>query len=106
MSQRAFLQELDADLHAAFADAGIAETAFYTDATIIAKSCRVYVNRDAQTTGEFGEVSGPRVVCEIFRADVASPKAGATLILDDESFVLDAKFSEDESLSRWVVRRG
>ncbi|KFN42338.1 head-tail joining protein [Arenimonas oryziterrae] len=106
MNQRDTLQALDADLHAAFADAGFAETALYTDRVNTAVPCRVYVDRDAQTFGNFGEVSGARTVVSLFLVDVADPRSKAQIVLGCETFVLDSKLGEDESLSRWVVTRG
>jgi len=53
MSQRQFLADLDAGLHASFAAAGMADLARYTPSPgEAAVPCQVYVTRDVETIGD------------------------------------------------------
>jgi hypothetical protein len=109
VSQRAFLAELDADLHGAFADAGMADIGAYTapdaEPTEDPLPVRVYVDRNVQTIGEFNQIAANRTEVSYVRADVA-PVKGARLVVDGETFINVEVVSDDGSLSRWLVRRG
>lgn len=105
MSQRATIARLDAELHAAFVTAGFADSASYKAGADAPIACRVYVDRDMQVRGEFGQVIGRRTEIAILRADIASPAKGAQVTVDGEVFVLVEQTEDsDSSLSRWVVR--
>lgn len=105
MSQREFLQELDADMHEAFADAGIADAGSYTAPGDGAPTqpCRVYVNRDILVYGSVGEIIGARTEVVVLRADIEQPVQKALLAIDGELFKLGQQIGQDESMTRWVV---
>lgn len=110
------LSDLDALIHGAMSSAGVGDHAEYR-ATPNSPTvpCRVYVNRAMQQMGDFGQVSGARVLLEILRSDVADPVRGAVVTLVDpvtrlptgEAFRLESlDAGTDESMSRWVVGHG
>ena len=111
MSQRAFLAELDAGVHAAFADAGMADIGSYTppdaEPTDEPLPVRVYVDRNVQSLGDFNQVTANRTEIGFLREDV-SPVKDARLVVDGETFVTvkPSEGRDDGSLSYWVVRRG
>ncbi|GAB3305648.1 hypothetical protein [Luteimonas notoginsengisoli] len=109
MSQRAFLADLDAGLHAAFAASGMADAGLYLpkDAApgAVPTACRVYVDRDIQTLGETQQYKAGRVEVAYVLADV-QPRKHGQLVVDGDTYFNDDEISNDGSLSRWVVRRG
>ena len=110
MNQTAFLQELDAGIVGAFADAGMADAATYTPpggGTAVA--CSVLVDRNVQFFGDDGaEIVGTRDLVSLFLSEVAAPARGGTVTLTATSEVLklDQPDARDESMSRWVVIHG
>lgn len=108
MSQTTVLRALDADLHAAFASAGMADTGTYTaPGGGAAVSVRGYVD-DARidAVGEFGETFARRTELTLLRADVNAPAAGGVVVLDGTTYTLQECIEHDDSATRWVVRRG
>jgi hypothetical protein len=109
MSQRQALAAIDADLHAAFLDAGLADVGDYTapDAAPGADpvACRVYIDRDSEIRGETRQFPGGRVEVGYVLADVTPAKNGR-LSVDNSLYINDELVSNDGSLARWVVRRG
>jgi hypothetical protein len=107
MSRLSAMREMDADLHAALADAGLGNDGHYTavDANFDVP-VRCYLDRAVQVLGEFGQVVGRRDELVILSADVEAA-AKARVFLPDEGItvMLGDKVSDDGSLSRWVVRR-
>lgn len=107
MSQRAAIAAMDARLHAALADAGFADTGTYTAPTpgAVPVTCRAYIDKAMQSAGEFAPTFGARIVASILRADVPSPAVGGTLVIDGETFVIDApdESRSDDGISVWVV---
>jgi len=65
-------------------------------------NCTVMIDRGVQVLGEFGEVVGHRVVANFLRAEV-TPEQGGTLTVGTETWTLEKKTSEDESLSEFVL---
>lgn len=118
MSQRAFLAEFDADLHWAFAGAGMADNGVYTPPAPLppvdpdapppaAMPCSVYVDRDMQTLGETLQFKAGRVeVAYLVAAMAEPPRKGGRLLVDGDTYINDDEISNDGSLSRWLVRRG
>lgn len=118
MSQRAFLADFDADLHWAFAGAGMADNGLYTPPAPpapvdpeapapAATPCSVYVDRDTQTLGETRQFKAGRVeVAYLLSAMPEAPRKGGRLLVDGDTYINDDEISNDGSLSRWVVRRG
>lgn len=108
MSQAAFLQALDADLHAAFASAGLADTGTYTaPGSDTPVAVRGYVEDPRlDAVGEFGGTFARRTEVTLLRADVDVPVVGSTVVLDGVTFTLQECVYQDDSATRWVVRRG
>lgn len=104
MSQRDTLRDMDAALMDAFHAAGWADDATFTPQAGAPVECRVYVDRGPAVLEQFGvEIAGNRIVVGILRADVERPDVGDGLVIGSESFVLEARIHNDESLTRWVV---
>ena len=102
------LANLDAVIHAACAAAGIADSGTYFARTAEPAApgtpCRVYVNRAMQQMGDVGPMSGPRVLVEILRADIATPEQYGEVVVGTERWRLESEEAgSDESVSRWVV---
>jgi hypothetical protein len=94
------LASLDADLHAAFRDAGLADVALYTPAEASAATvvCRVYVDDDLTTAGFVAEVSSASVLIRALRADLPSlPTAGAVFAIGNDRYVVDRIVAQDSS---------
>lgn len=101
-----FLSDFDTAAHAAFADAGMeAFAGTYTppgeDPDTV--PCRVFVEHDLQTVGEFGQAATPRTQVSLLRADVAAPVPGATVVAGGVTYLLDAIVSRDPSLTAWLA---
>lgn len=120
MSQRAFLADLDARLHAAFSAAGQADVGDYTAPGMLPPEeedaeplphppvpCHVYVDRDTQTLGETQQFKAGRVeVAFVLASMPAAPLRTGKLTVDGDTYILADELSNDGSLSRWLVRRG
>lgn len=109
MSQKAFLAAFDAQAHAAFAAAGLADNGLYTPAAGgAAMPVRVMVDRTTQQAGEFGTVNVPMVTVAYLLADLAPgmPDVRGRLVVDGEAYINQREIDNDGSLSRWEVRRG
>lgn len=108
MSQKAFLRDLDASIVGGLRDAGMADSGSYTPpagATI--EGVDVLVDRNVAFFGEDGAtVAGYREVVTLFLDHVAAPVRGGTVVVDGDTFVLDALDAQDASMSRWVVVDG
>jgi predicted naringenin-chalcone synthase len=95
----------DARIVGTFAATGMADPAIYA-ASIGAlgtlPNCTVVLDREVQVLGEFGEVIGFRTVAAFLRSEV-SPAVGGALRIGAETWTLEKKSSEDESLSEWVL---
>jgi len=110
------LSDMDAIIHGTMSAAGIADRAEYrATPSSPAVPCRVFVNPAMQQMGDFGQVTGARVLIEIVRADVAEPVRGAIVTLVDPATGLatgaayrleSLEAGTDESMSRWVVGSG
>lgn len=110
MSQRIALQEMDGALHQAMLDVGLAELGAYLPPNSIpgtaATPCRVTVDRGTQVLGEFGQVIARRDEIEFLLEDIIPPPTSkGTVLVGGINYMLTDKVSEDESKSRWVVRR-
>ena len=105
MSQAGFLRDIDEQLMGAFHAAGLADDAEYTAPTGgAAVPCRVYVDRDPAMLAMNGvEVAGNRVMVGFLRAEIDRPDIGGVVVIDGESFVLEARIRHDESMARFVV---
>lgn len=107
MSQREFLADLDADLHAAFAEAGMADVAAYTPPGGVASGCSVYCDREMQPRGQFGQVRAPiNEVAYILGSMTVAPAQHGVLVVDGQTLINAKEISNDGSLSRWMVRNG
>ncbi|UYK82311.1 hypothetical protein NG829_08475 [Xanthomonas sacchari] len=107
MSQREFLQQLDAALFGAFTDAGMGDRALYlAPGTAAGVPCTVLVDRDYVDFGDDGaSVSAPQTYVTLQMAE-ALPARFGKVIVAGEVLVLDARVRQDESSSRWVVVHG
>lgn len=106
MSQKAFLQQFDADAFACFLGAGMADTADYTAPTGGASlACEVLVDRNVRDFGEDASPVAASYTLVTFQRAQVSPARGGTVVVEGESFMLDAEVRSDESVSRWVVTR-
>lgn len=107
MTQLDTLKQMDADLHAAFADAGLADTVAYTPnpAGPVVEGVQVYIDRAHQQIGEFGQIVAPRTEVGYVLATV-TPTKGGSFTIDGETWINVDNIGNDGSLSRWVVRRG
>lgn len=112
MSQLATLRQMDAELHAAMLDAGMADAGHYTaSGANVDTPVRIYFDRDAQVLGEFGQVVARRIEIGLLLADVPAPVKGGRVYVpaEDATYQLvdqpDGAGIDDGSLSRWVVRR-
>ncbi|WP_312321005.1 hypothetical protein [Stenotrophomonas sp.] len=107
MSQREFLADLDATLHAGLAVAGMADTGQYTPpgggASVL---CQVYVDRDVETIGGLRQFVANRVEIAYVRHAGFAPAKDGTVIVDGATFTNAKIVSDDGSLSRWMVRSG
>lgn len=111
MSQLDTLNALDAELHAALQDAGLADQGHYTAPTAnFDVPVRIYLDRDARRLGELGQVLGRHVVMGLLLADVTPTVGGRVYVPADEAIYqlvkpADDGVLDDGSMSRWVVRR-
>lgn len=115
MSQRASLAQLDADIHAAMLDAGMADEGTYTppvpagadpdDPPPAAVACLLYVDRGVQTMGDYGSVLGRRTVVTLVADGLPGIEQGGIVAADGETFRLEARTNvlNDGSLEQWVV---
>ena len=107
MSQREFLADLDASLHAGFAAAGMAEIGQYTTpGAAVAVPCQVYVDRDVETIGGLRQFVANRVEISYVRDGGFVPAKDGMVRVDGMSFTNVKIISDDGSLSRWMVRSG
>lgn len=107
MSQLAALAEMDADIHAAFADVGIAETGSYLAPGAVPGQevpCRVYVNRDLLVEGELRQFKAGRVEIGYLVADV-TPRKNGRITVDSVTYYNDDEIGRDGSMSWWTVRK-
>jgi len=109
MSQRAALAALDDDLHAAFADAGLADMGLYAAPNAAPDAppldVRVYVDRDTQTLGDVRQVQAGRVEVAYVLQPGFRPAQNGVLLVDGDRYENANPISDDGSVSRWLVRR-
>lgn len=109
MSQRAFLTELDASLHAAFAAAGMADSGYYTPVPgAVPVPCQVYVTRDVETIGDLRQFKAHSVEIDYVLGSLAlaglEPAQKGRLLVDGDLYENATQISNDGSMSRWKVR--
>lgn len=101
----AWLTESAPDFHAAFLDAGMADTATLTRAnsTTTTANVRVYVDRDFAVDEAGGvEFLTGSVLVHLLRADVASaPRRGDKITVGTDVFTVDRPGQHQEDV--WVV---
>lgn len=112
MSQLATTRQMDAELHAAMLDAGMADSGHYTaPGANFDVPVRIYIDRAAQVLGEFGQVVGRRIEIGLLLEDVPAPAKGGQVYVPAEGATYqlvsqpEGDNTDDGSLSRWVVRR-
>ncbi len=109
MSQRAFLIELDASLHASFAAAGMADSGLYTaEPGAVPVPCQVYVTRDVETIGGLRQFKAHSVEIDYVLGSLAlagqEPDQKGRLLVDGDLYENATQLSNDGSVSRWKVR--
>lgn len=87
---------------AAFFDAWDAELTLGVSAPV---ECKVFIDRNTETMGEFGEVVVAQTVIT-FVSGAFVPAAGATVVANAISYVLERKVDGDGVTERWSARRG
>lgn len=95
----------DAKIFASFARAGFADAAVYTPISGRPVNCTVVIDRQIAVLGDIGEVVGYKTAATFKRSEV-QPQVGATLTIGSETWTLEKKSSEDESLSEWILNNG
>lgn len=109
MGQRAFLAEMDSELHAAFAGVGMADAALYLPPQAAPDeepvACRVYVDRDIATVGDIRQAVSGRIEIAYVLTDGFVPEQQGSVLVDGDRYENTRPVSDDGSLSRWMVRR-
>jgi len=104
------LLALDADIHAALLNAGLADRGHYhSTSSAPGTACDVYLDRDVQVLGQFGEVMARRDEMGIRLAGVQPARNGRVVLQLEggaETWVLVDPVGDDGAISRWAVRRG
>ena len=111
MSQIDAMKAMDAVLHAAFERIGIADTGtYFAPGGGVGIPCHVYVDRDVQVLGQFNEATARRDEIAICSGPFkAAPKGKIQVALLSgmvETWTLVDPVKDDDSMSRWAVRRG
>lgn len=105
MSQRDRIADMDARLHRAFTNAGLAGTGTYTAPNQQPLgNVRVYVDKGAQEMGSYSQRVGPQVTITLLRADVPQPMKNAIVDVDGERWRLVSPTDDaDDGITKWVV---
>lgn len=107
MSQRQFMQEFDAAAFAAFADAGLADSAQYlAPGAAAALPCTVQIDRDVRDFGMDGAPVNTGYTLVTFQRAEVEPARRGRLVLPGETLVLAERVRQDESISQWVADHG
>ena len=103
MSQRAFLQALEADLHAAFADDDMADSGTITRSSGTAIACSVYVDRSTQSLSLAGiQARASAALITVLRAGVTIvPQRDDLIEVDSDAWKVESIIDSDES--HWVL---
>jgi len=91
------LAALDARIVRTFKATGVADSA-----TLNGAACDVMIDRNVQVFGDNGEIVGPRDVATFLRSEVA-PMRGGMLVVGSDTWTLEKKTTQDESLSEWIL---
>lgn len=105
MGQRAFQDELLAEIHAGLDGTGSDMAEYRAPAASSFVPSRVFMKYESEVLGEFGQIVGYRTEADFMTADV-DPKVKGTLRVDGADYVLTDKLFERDGIARWVVRRG
>lgn len=107
MSQRATLQALDADMFAAFADAGMADSATYQapDGVAVVPCTALLDQPEIVRDGTDGPTLGTRTEITLQRSEVGNPQRRGRVVIDGTVYLMDNPVHEDASISRWTVTR-
>lgn len=119
MTQRDALREMDADIHAAMRDAGLASDAYYRAPGAPPDAAPVrfdaYLDEGVQVFGEFGQVVARRDELVMFHGGAEIVQRGRVVVdavlvdgalVGGTAYTLIDKVAEDASQTRWTVRRG
>ena len=112
MNPLAALQELDANIHAAFAAAGFAFNGMYTaPGSSLAVACEGYLDLGVQVVGTYEQVSAKRDEMRLLLGTIVPAKDGRVFIEGvegsgiGETYKLVSEIGNDGSAAAWVVRR-
>ena len=109
MSQKAFLRELDADLHEAMADAGMADEGMYTPPNaapdFIPIPVRCYVDRGLLVQSTSGHTATRRTEIGLLKEDV-SPRREAIVVVDGDTFKLESPVELSANITRQAADDG
>ena len=70
-----------------------------------ATNCRVYVNRDVQGVGEFGQVTESRTEITFLLADLTPAQNGLIAVGSETWKLMQRAAGSDESRSVWVAQK-
>ena len=110
MSQLDQVRLFDAQMHAAFEQAGLSDAGqYFAPGSAEGVPCDAFLDRDVQVLGQFSEVLARRDEMGLLIAGVQPAARGRVLITMEggaiETWHLVDPISDDGSLSRWAVRR-
>lgn len=104
--------ELDIEVHDAMLEHGMAQVGHYTPRGGGASTpVRVYLTREVQVLGEFGQVLTRRDELQILDPGVELAVGGEVAVerfdkSGADPYILQDRLDDDGSVSRWSVRRG
>lgn len=102
----AFLAELDADIHIALADPGMADFGTYRATAAgepFAGSVACMVDRGSQLYGSQQQAGTGEIFITVFRQPGLSVVANGVIDIDGERFRLSRLEDSDESMQRWAA---
>jgi hypothetical protein len=111
MSTAAWIRAFDEMAFPCFQGTGMADMVTYTPLAGVAMDCRAYVEQGAEILDTYGvPIAANRIAVGLLCADVEQPQMGAAVVIDGESYVLDAQvvatssgLRTDASICVWVV---
>jgi hypothetical protein len=104
MTQAAFLAEMDAQLHSAFADAGMGDAATYRAGPAADEvPCTVLIDQGAQLLED--RVVTDQVTIRAQLAEIGTPRPGAVFTIGEQRWRVDRVSERDESAAVMVVSR-
>jgi len=100
---RAALQEMASDIVDAFVDADMADAGTYTAPGGSPVPCRVIISRARSPFGSYGSVARNQDTITLLLAEVPSPRRGAMVVADGQTFKLVQMVTENAAATTWDV---